>query len=110
MQITCIYISICRLMCKSRKLLKSHSKLGSHLKFKVVLYSGKYSICWSVYNNFYLIQNKDQLMNSEILHNDTLIKKFILESPEGITAIPERGNSNREIIDNEGRLPLKHIL
>ena len=54
-------------------------------------------------------KNKDQVMNFEILPSSVLIKKLILKSPEGITATPERDNSSREMVDNEGTPHLKHV-
>ena len=48
-------------------------------------------------------------MDFEIPHSNVLIKKFILKSPEGITAAPERQNSSQEMVDNEDTLPLKHV-
>ena len=45
------------------------------------------------------------------MNSVVLIKKFMFKSPEGVTATPtERSNGNLEVVDNEGTLPLKHVM
>ena len=63
----------------------------------------------TIWGNLLIPKNKDQTKNFEILPSDVLIKKFIFKSTEGITATPQRGNSSKEMVDNEVTLPLKHV-
>ena len=52
-------------------------------------------------------KNKDQVNNFEILSSDILIKRFILNSPEGITATSGRSSGSQEMVVSEGTPPLK---
>ena len=62
-----------------------------------------------MWENLLILKNKDQVMNSEIPPWDVLSKKFILHPPGGGMSTPSGEVGSRELVDNGGTMPLKHV-
>ena len=63
----------------------------------------------TMWENLLILKNKDQVMNFEILSCDVLSKKFILQPPDGGMPTPSGEVSSRELVENGGTTPLKHV-
>ena len=64
----------------------------------------------TMWENLLILKNKDQVINFEIPPCDVLSKKFILQPPDGGMSTPSGEIGSRELVDNGGTTPLKHVL
>ena len=63
----------------------------------------------TMWENLMILKNKDQVMNFEILPCDVLNKRFILQLPDGGMSTPSGEVGSRELVENGGTTPLKHV-
>ena len=63
----------------------------------------------TMWENLLILKNKDQVMNFEILPCDVLSKKFILQPPDVGMPTPSVEVGSRELVENGGTMPLKHV-
>ena len=66
----------------------------------------------TMWENLLILKNKNQILvlNFEIPPCNVLIKKFILLPPDGGMSTPSGEVGSRELVDNGGTTPLKHVL
>ena len=66
----------------------------------------------TMWENLLILKNKERVMNFEILPCDVLTKKFVMKPTEGVkmtTAHPTGDGGSRDMVENGGTLPLKHV-
>ena len=66
----------------------------------------------TMWENLLILKNKERVMNFEIVPCDVLTKKFMIKPTEGVetaTTHPAGEVSSRELVENGGITPLKHV-
>ena len=66
----------------------------------------------TMWENLLILKNKERVMNFEIPPCDVLTKKFVIKPTESVqtaTTHPTGDNSSRDMVENGGTLPLKHV-